>query len=199
MRIAMRAQHEEVAYRRWHIGASGELVAVKTFDLRTLSSRRQQKMVEREARVLRRLSDIPTVAKLIDVIQSSASVHFVLEYVRGGSLQQLLKSEGDETAKTTMLDVKCAMGWLVVKCTIPHCASMCHMRGSLAALDLQLYSCCPPSTLSYPTLPSPYSPYPTLTLPYPTLTLPNLAAPSAAAHLSDYFCQVDSASKGLNH
>lgn len=78
-------------------------MAVKSVDLRTLASHRQRTMVAKEIRVLHRLSGVPDVAKLIDVIHHPTSIHFVLEYIGGGSLQQLLRREGPPSS--------CAVGW----------------------------------------------------------------------------------------
>ena len=72
--------------------------------------------------MLRQLNGQEAVVRLMDVIQSHRSVHFVLEYVDGGSLQQLLRSEGklaEDRARTLSRSIAAAL-------SICHQHCICH-------------------------------------------------------------------------
>ncbi|KAL1508744.1 hypothetical protein AB1Y20_004839 [Prymnesium parvum] len=72
---------------------TGEAVAMKTIDRSKLHSENAKKTVEHEIRILKRLKH-GNIVRLLEVIETSRTIHLVLEYIDGGSVQQLLKSQG---------------------------------------------------------------------------------------------------------
>ena len=69
---------------------TGELVAMKTVDKAKLTSENLKKTVEHEIRILKRLRH-GRVVKLYEVIETSRSIHLIMEYVDGGTVQHLVK------------------------------------------------------------------------------------------------------------
>ena len=69
---------------------TGELVAMKTIDRAKLHSENLKKTVEHEIRILKRLRH-RRIVRLYEVIETPRSIHIVMEYVDGGTVQQLVK------------------------------------------------------------------------------------------------------------
>ena len=70
---------------------TGELAAMKTIDRSKLLTENAKKTVEHEIRILKRLKH-RSIVKLYEVIYTPRTIHLVLQYVDGGSVQQLLKT-----------------------------------------------------------------------------------------------------------
>lgn len=69
---------------------TGELVAMKTVDKAKLTNENLKKTVEHEIRILKRLHH-KHIVKLYEVIDTPRSIHLMLEFVDGGTVQQLVK------------------------------------------------------------------------------------------------------------
>ena len=69
---------------------TGELVAMKTVEKAKLTSENLKKTVEHEIRILKKLRH-RRIIKLYEVIETSRSIHLIMEYVDGGTVQQLVK------------------------------------------------------------------------------------------------------------
>ena len=69
---------------------TGELVAMKTVDKAKLTSENLKKTVEHEIRILKRLRH-KRIVRLYEVIETARSIILILEYVDGGTVQQLVK------------------------------------------------------------------------------------------------------------
>ena len=77
---------------------SGKVVAMKTIERAQLRSDYLRRMVAREIRILQQLSSAemrhPGIVALLEVIETRESIHLVLEYAAGGTLQQLVAARG---------------------------------------------------------------------------------------------------------
>ncbi len=71
---------------------TGELAAMKTIDRAKLSTPNLKKTVEQEIRSLKRLNH-HGVVRLVEVVESIRTIQLILEYVDGGTLQQLVTAE----------------------------------------------------------------------------------------------------------
>lgn len=69
---------------------TGELVAMKTIDRAKLHSENLKKAVEHEIRILKKIKH-QSVVKLYEVFETPRSIHIIMEYVDGGTVQQLVK------------------------------------------------------------------------------------------------------------
>ena len=69
---------------------TGELVAMKTVDKAKLTSENLKKTVEHEIRILKKLRH-RRIVRLYEVIETARSIILILEYVDGGTVQQLVK------------------------------------------------------------------------------------------------------------
>jgi len=71
---------------------TGEMVAMKTIDRAKLHSENLKKTVEHEIRILKRLKH-RRIVRLYEVIETPRAIHIILEYVDGGTVQQLVKRQ----------------------------------------------------------------------------------------------------------
>ena len=71
---------------------TGELVAMKTIDRAKLHSENLKKTVEHEIRILKRLKN-KHIVRLYEVIETPRSIHIIMEYVDGGTVQQMVKKQ----------------------------------------------------------------------------------------------------------
>jgi 5'-AMP-activated protein kinase catalytic alpha subunit len=69
---------------------TGELVAMKTVDKSKLTNENLRKTVEHEIRILKKLKH-KRIVRLYEVIDTPRSIILILEYVDGGTVQQLVK------------------------------------------------------------------------------------------------------------
>ena len=72
---------------------TGELVAMKTIEKARLQSDYLRRSVSREIKILKALRH-RGVVELYEVVETPESIHLVLEYAAGGSVQQLVAARG---------------------------------------------------------------------------------------------------------
>ncbi len=77
---------------RMRCARTGELVAVKVVDLNKLTTRSLRRTVDREVRVLKRLEH-PSCISLLQLIEMPSTIHLVLEYVDGCTVQALVDAQ----------------------------------------------------------------------------------------------------------
>ena len=100
---------------------TGELVAMKTIDRAKLHSENLKKTVEHEIRILKRLKH-RRIVRLFEVIETPRSIHIILEYVDGGTVQQLVKKH----KRLTEPDAQRLMSQLVDAVACCHSHHVCH-------------------------------------------------------------------------
>lgn len=100
---------------------TGELVAMKTVDKAKLTSENLKKTVEHEIRILKKLRH-KRIIKLYEVIDTSRSIHLIMEYVDGGTVQQLVKRH----KKLDEADAQRVLYQLVDAVSHCHAHNVCH-------------------------------------------------------------------------
>ena len=102
---------------------TGELVAMKTIDRAKLHSENLKKAVEHEIRILKRLAH-RHIVKLLEVFETPRSIHIIMEYVDGGTMQQLVKKQIQKRIDET--DAQLLMCQLVDAVACCHEHHVCH-------------------------------------------------------------------------
>ena len=74
--------------------SSGRLCAMKTIDRFRLNTPHLKKAAAREIKILRHLPAHCCIASLVEVVEVPRSIHIVLEYMEGGTLQQYVAENG---------------------------------------------------------------------------------------------------------
>ena len=100
---------------------TGELVAMKTVDKAKLTSENLKKTVEHEIRILKKLRH-KRIVKLYEVIETSRNIHLIMEYVDGGTVQQLVKKH----KKLEESDAQRVLYQLVDAVSHCHANHVCH-------------------------------------------------------------------------
>jgi predicted Ser/Thr protein kinase len=80
----------------------GRTVAIKVLDERLASDESVRRRFEREARTAARLSGEAGIVTIFDVGEWNDRPFIVMEFVRGGSLQDVLRKEGPQPASVTL-------------------------------------------------------------------------------------------------
>jgi len=100
---------------------TGELVAMKTIDRAKLHSENLKKAVEHEIRILKRLKH-RHIVRLYEVFETPRSIHIIMEYVDGGTLQQLVKKQ----KRVGEADAARLFSQLIDAVSQCHAAHVCH-------------------------------------------------------------------------
>jgi len=74
---------------------SGNIIAAKIYDKFKMNDSDKKKSLQQEVKIMKRLWH-PKIVKLYEVIDTSWYVYLMLEYCRGKSLQDLIRSWGDK-------------------------------------------------------------------------------------------------------
>src|ERR687884_584864 len=80
----------------------GRAVAVKVLDERLAADETTRKRFEREAHTAARLSGEADIVTIFDVGEWNGRPFIVMEYVRGGSLQDVVRREGAQAPAPTL-------------------------------------------------------------------------------------------------
>ena len=100
---------------------TGELVAMKTIERAKLHNENLKKTVEHEIRILKRLRH-RRIVRLFEVIETPRSIHLILEFVDGGTVQQQVKAQ----KRLSESETQRVMWQLVDAVTYCHGAHVCH-------------------------------------------------------------------------
>merc|ERR1711991_385199 len=93
---------------------TGDFVAIKRISKQKIRGKAQQQRVLAEGQLMKRLNH-PNIGAFRDVVETTGHLHFILEYVDGGSLGQVVQKYGvlsEKLASVYLRQVTLGLGYL---------------------------------------------------------------------------------------